>query len=141
MHDNVGLLVGELEGGMYEYKDHFYRFLASFAVRSAEQIVPLLSALLPINSVVDFGCGHGAWLSIWRKAGANVMGLDGPYVNQQHLMIDANEFRTADLSQPIDLGRRFDLVSESESEWLYYGVDTLRNGQANLLIRSCTEAM
>jgi len=32
-------------------------------------------------------------------------------------------------------------VSESESEWLYYIVDTLRNGQANLLIRSCTEAM
>jgi O-antigen/teichoic acid export membrane protein len=33
------------------------------------------------------------------------------------------------------------LVSESESEWLYYIVDTLRKGQANLLIRSCTEAM
>jgi hypothetical protein len=33
------------------------------------------------------------------------------------------------------------LVSESESEWLYSIVDTLRKGQANLLIRSCTEAM
>ena len=33
------------------------------------------------------------------------------------------------------------LVSESESEWLYYIVDTLRRGQANLLMRSCTEAM
>ncbi len=33
------------------------------------------------------------------------------------------------------------LVSESESEWLYYIVDTLRKGQANLLMRSCTEAM
>src|SRR5467141_1186933 len=33
------------------------------------------------------------------------------------------------------------LVSESESEWLYYIVDTLCKGQANLLIRSCTEAM
>ena len=34
-----------------------------------------------------------------------------------------------------------DLVSESESEWLYSIVDTLRKGQANLLMRSCTEAM
>ena len=33
------------------------------------------------------------------------------------------------------------LVSESESEWLYYIVNTLRKGQANLLMRSCTEAM
>jgi SAM-dependent methyltransferase len=104
----------ELGDSMLEYKDHFYRFLASFAVRSAEQIVPLLSALLPINSVVDFGCGHGAWLSVWRKAGAAVMGVDGPYVDQRHLMIDADEFRTADLSQPIDLGRRFDLVQSLE---------------------------
>jgi len=32
-------------------------------------------------------------------------------------------------------------ASESESEWLYSIVDTLRKGQANLLMRSCTEAM
>jgi hypothetical protein len=33
------------------------------------------------------------------------------------------------------------LVSESESEWLYYIRETLRKGQASLLMRSCTEAM
>ena len=77
---------------MHEYGDNFYRFLAYFAVHSAEQIVPLLSAVLPINSIVDFGCGQGAWLSVWRKTGARVMGVDGSYVDQQHLMIDANEF-------------------------------------------------
>jgi hypothetical protein len=48
---------------VHEYDLDFYRFLASFAVRSAEQIVPLLSAALPIDSVVDFGCGQGAWLT------------------------------------------------------------------------------
>jgi len=100
---------------LHEYKDHFYRFLASFAVRSAEQIVPLLSTVLPINSVADFGCGQGAWLSVWRKAGARVMGVDGPYVDRQHLMIDADEFRAADLSRPIDLGRRFDVVQSLEA--------------------------
>src|SRR5438309_5492600 len=31
-------------------------------------------------------------------------------------------------------GETLDSVSESESEWLYYIVDTLRKGQANLLI-------
>ena len=99
---------------LHEYGDNFYRFLASFAVRSAEQIIPVLNALLPINSVVDFGCGQGAWLSVWRKAGAKVTGVDGPYVDQQHLMIDADEFRGADLSRTIDLGRRFDVVQSLE---------------------------
>ena len=99
---------------MHEYDLDFYRFLASFAVRSAEQIVPLLSAALPIDSVVDFGCGQGAWLSVWRKTAAIVVGVDGPYVDQRHLMIDAHRFHAADLSQPIDLGQRFDLVQSLE---------------------------
>jgi SAM-dependent methyltransferase len=99
---------------LHEYAENFYRFLASFAVRSAEQIVPLLGAALQISSVVDFGCGHGAWLNIWRKAGARVVGVDGPYIDRKHLMIDANEFCAADLSRPIDLGRRFDVVQSLE---------------------------
>lgn len=117
---------------MHEYDDNFYRFLASFAVRSAEQIVPLLSALLPINCVVDFGCGHGAWLSVWRKAGARVIGVDGPYVDRQHLMIDADEFRPADLSQPIDLGRRFDVVQSLEV------AEHLPSSRASEFIRTLT---
>ena len=100
---------------MHEYKDHFYRFLASFSARSAEQIVPLLSTVLRINSVADFGCGHGAWLSVWRKTGATVLGVDGPYVDQRQLMIEADEFRAADLTRPLDLGRRFDLVQSLEA--------------------------
>ncbi len=99
---------------MHEYDADFYSLLASFAVRSAAEVVPLLSASLPVDSVVDFGCGQGAWLSIWRKAGANVTGVDGPYVDRQRLMIEENEFCAADLGRPIDLGRRFDLVQSLE---------------------------
>ncbi len=103
-----------MKSEVHEYDADFYRFLASFAARSAEQIVPLLTTVLPIDSVADFGCGEGAWLSVWRKAGITVMGIDGPYVDRQHLMIDGNEFRAADLSQRMDLGRRFDLVQSLE---------------------------
>ncbi len=48
------------------------------------------------------------------------------------------------LDTPPSINRRHPdscLVSESESEWLYSIVDTLCKGQANLLMRSCTEAM
>lgn len=99
---------------MHEYNSKFYGFLASFAETSAEQVIPLLKAVLPISSVADFGCGQGAWLSVWRKMGANVLGIDGPYVDQRQLMIDAHEFHSADLGDPLRLGRRFDLVQSLE---------------------------
>jgi SAM-dependent methyltransferase len=99
---------------VYEYGSDFYRFLASFAVRSAQRIVPRLTAVLPVRSVVDFGCGQGAWLSVWAAAGTSVTGVDGPYIDPADLLIDPGHFHAADLSAPIDLGRQFDLVQSLE---------------------------
>ena len=62
---------------MHEYGEDFYKFLSSFAVRSAKQVVPVVMSALPVRSVADFGCGQGAWLSVWKDAGATVAGLDG----------------------------------------------------------------
>ncbi len=55
----------------------------------------------------------------------------------------ARQARLTDIRDDLSaLAAKFErLVSESESEWLYSIVDTLRKGQANLLMRSCTEAM
>jgi len=100
---------------MHEYGDDFYAFLSSFAVRSAQRVVPVVLAATGASSVVDFGCGQGAWLSVWKSAGLNVFGVDGPYVNQERLLIDGAEFRPADLAAPIDLGRRFDIVQSLET--------------------------
>ena len=99
---------------MHEYGTDFYRFLASFAVRSAQRIVPKVAAVVAIRNVVDFGCGQGAWLSVWAAAGATVVGVDGPYIDRRGLLIDPGDFHAADLSAPIDLGRQFDLVQSLE---------------------------
>ena len=99
---------------MYQYQADFYRYLASFAIRSAKRVVPQLAGVLPIRSVVDFGCGQGAWLSVWQNAGVSITGVDGFYVDRRHLLIDPAHFHAADLNEPIDLGRRFDLVQSIE---------------------------
>jgi SAM-dependent methyltransferase len=99
---------------VHEYGSNFYRFLASFALQSARQIIPKLTAVVPVRSVVDFGCGQGAWLSVWADAGASVAGVDGPYVDTSRLLIDPRDFHAADLAAPIDLGRQFDLVQSLE---------------------------
>ena len=102
------------EGDVYEYPADFYSYLASFAIRSAQRVVPQLAGVLPIRSVVDFGCGQGAWLSVWQNAGATITGVDGSYVDQRRLLIDPANFHAADLAEPIGLARRFDLVQSLE---------------------------
>jgi len=100
---------------MHEYGNDFYAFLSSFAVRSAQRVVPVVKAATGAASVADFGCGQGAWLSVWQAAGAEVQGVDGPYVDRGRLLIPAERFTPADLAAPIDLGRRFDLVQSLET--------------------------
>jgi SAM-dependent methyltransferase len=98
----------------HEYGEDFYRFLASFAGRSARRIVAELTTALPVRSVADFGCGHGAWLRVWSEAGASVTGVDGSYIDTRKLLIDRSCFRGADLTAPLSLGAKFDLVQSLE---------------------------
>jgi hypothetical protein len=55
-----------------KYNTDFYRFLASPAVYSAEQIVSAVKSAAAARQLYRFGCGHGYWLSAWRKAVADL---------------------------------------------------------------------
>lgn len=99
---------------MTKYDDAFFSYLQTFALRSARRVVPVVQRALPVQSVADFGCGHGAWLYAWREAGAGIAGVDGSYVNQNRLLVPRSAFTAADLAAPLDLGRRFDLAQSLE---------------------------
>ncbi|MDH5527695.1 MAG: methyltransferase domain-containing protein [Nitrospirota bacterium] len=96
---------------MYQYDPDFYRYINKGAIASAQRVVESLTRHLPVRSVADFGCGQGAWLSVWKERHkATVTGLDGDYVDRNGLLIAADEFTPVDLTRPLDLGRRFDLA-------------------------------
>ncbi len=101
---------------MYEYDEDFYRYISEGAADSARELIPALLAVLPdpVQSVLDVGCGAGAWLAVWKSHGARVTGLDGDYVSRDRLLIDTGEFVAADLAQGFDLGSRYDLVQSLE---------------------------
>ena len=100
---------------MYEYNSSFFDGTDRAAFLSAESVIRPLSEVLKIGSVLDLGCSRGAWLSCWReRTGAEIFGVDGPFVNQSHLHIPADSFLSYDLSLPLSLGRRFDLVESLE---------------------------
>ena len=97
---------------MYKYDDDFYSYIDAGARRSAELLLPTLLQVLPSNvrSVLDVGCGAGAWLSVWKSLDSEVLGLDGSYVKSTQLLIKPEEFRAIDVSRSFELDKTFDLV-------------------------------
>jgi SAM-dependent methyltransferase len=97
------------------YSRDYYSAFVGGATRSADIVLPLVRAMIPVHSVADFGCGPGAWLAAWTRLGVtDIAGCDGPYVASDSLLIDPARFVARDLSAPVRLGRRFDLVQSLE---------------------------
>lgn len=95
----------------YNYNDRYYDYVNNSALRSARVIILPLCNAFQIKSVLDVGCGEGAWLSVWRKFGIeDICGLDGDYVDRNRLLIDHASFNSIDLTQGFNLYRSFDLV-------------------------------
>lgn len=97
------------------YSGGFYDYIDAGSRASARAVARLLLGELAIGSVLDVGAGHGAWAAEWMAAGVpDVTAVDGDYVARDRLAIPAERFRAHDLSLPLDLGRRFDLVQSLE---------------------------
>lgn len=100
-----------IAAGHPQYGDAFFTSISVGAAHSANVVVPLLLASLPVESVVDVGCGRGMWLRPFVAAGcADVLGIDGDYMPVETLVIPPDRFIARDLTQKIDLNRSFDLA-------------------------------
>ena len=87
----------------------------SGSIESAKIIAPIITRMINPNSVVDLGCGTGEFLSIFRYKGINdILGIDGPWINKEKLMIPAKNFFTYDLNKKLRINRRFDLAISLE---------------------------
>jgi SAM-dependent methyltransferase len=99
------------EAGATRYDNAFFDRLEEGSLASAAVIVPILREWLKPRSVVDVGCGRGAWLSVFQEQGAEKMlGIDGPYIDRGQLLIPEPCFLPADLAAMPTLAERFDLA-------------------------------
>ena len=96
---------------MSAYSTRYYEGLKEDSAGSAREVVPLLLGLVPAKTVVDVGCGSGTWAHAYAQAGCDVLGIDGDIVQADQLLIPADRFLRRDLSRPLRLDRRFDLVN------------------------------
>ena len=101
---------------MTSYTPDFYAKISDSASRSAEVVLPLVfDALGRPASVLDVGCGTAGWLAVASSLGVeDVLGVDGDYLPREQLRIPADRFSPNDLTRPLDIGRRFDLVMTLE---------------------------
>lgn len=77
---------------------------------TAEIVVPILIERYKPASVLDLGCNTGRWLMWFMECGVyDVAGIDGDNMLDE-LRIPLYNFIPADLTKPIHLGRKFDLV-------------------------------
>jgi SAM-dependent methyltransferase len=100
---------------MTTYSRRWFAGQVATALSSADMVVPLMIDLVRPASVVDVGCGLGAWLAAFVRAGVtDVIGVDGDYIDRAMLKIPAERFHARDLVAPLSLDRTFDLAVSVE---------------------------
>jgi SAM-dependent methyltransferase len=100
-----------METATLDYDAGFYEMLDRTSRESARVVVPVVMELLSPSSILDFGCGRGAWLAEFCENGVQkTKGVDGDFVNRDQLLIDRSDFAVIDLSKPFALDDKYDLA-------------------------------
>jgi SAM-dependent methyltransferase len=90
------------------YDPQYFAWQKAGAFDSARALLPVVLDLVSPRSILDVGCGTGAWLRTAMELGVrDVLGVDGGTAER---VIPAEHFRQIDLENPLELDRRFDLV-------------------------------
>ena len=97
------------------YNRKYYQSIEPGSSASASEVISVIQSFISPASVVDIGCGTGAWLAEWKKKGATeIHGIDGKHIRPEQLLIDMENFQIADLEKMIYPSRKFDLVTSLE---------------------------
>jgi len=82
---------------------------------SARNVLPHVFEIVKPRSVIDFGCGGGAWLSTCKDLGVvDICGVDGHYVDTSRLLFPSTHFVAHDLRHLYRSPRSFDLAISLE---------------------------
>ena len=106
------------------YSPKFFEHIRDMSSGSAAAAVPKILEVYPARSVIDVGCGIGAWLKAFADRGVTrIAGIDGDYVDRNRLMVPAACFVGCDLDVPFSFtalhrslggSQRFDLAISLE---------------------------
>lgn len=81
---------------------------------SNSQLAQAIVATLGPQSVVDVGCGIGLLIREIAASGADVLGLEGTWLDEDSMVLASDSYKRLDLEQPFSLDRRFDVCCSIE---------------------------
>lgn len=118
------------------YDEQFYSSSAADLGRtSAAAVAGMVHEIVRPSSMVDFGCGNGAWVKAFAELGVDDhTGIDGPWVDREWLEFDAGRFQERDLAAGVSLDRTFDLAMSVEV------AEHLPGASADRFVATLTEA-
>jgi hypothetical protein len=98
------------------YDDTFYKQLLSGMSSSAESVLRIVFEFYKPESVVDVGCGRGAWLAVCGILGARILdGFDGTWIKPSDMLDPRIKFQAIDLESTLPSPvRRYDLAISVE---------------------------
>lgn len=98
------------------YDENFYDSSATDLGRtSAQAVVAEVFKYVQPSSLIDLGCGNGAWTRAFADRGIeDYVGVDGPWVDPAWLDIPADHFRHGDLAVGAGIDRQYDLAISVE---------------------------
>jgi ribosomal protein L11 methylase PrmA len=82
------------------YSHKFYDLQKAKSLLSAKEIVPIILEIFEPKSIVDIGCGSGAFLSIFQQQGINnILGIDAGDIDESNLFIPIDKFLKCNLEK------------------------------------------
>lgn len=96
---------------LYHYGDDFFAYQQIGSLSSARAVAPIVKRDLRPTSILDVGCGAGAWVLAYGESGvADVAGVDASYVRPDRLMFDPSRFQAVNVAGVFRMGRSFDMA-------------------------------
>ena len=114
------------------YDQHFFEDANQLKIKTAEQVASVVNTFFDFRTVFDIGCGMGLYINELFKTGKVVMGCD---YSADAIKMSCKDFLIfqADISKPIILNQRFDLVMCFEV------AEHIHQIYSKQLVSNCTE--
>jgi SAM-dependent methyltransferase len=117
------------------YDESFYQSQLDISLVSARIYLKFLWQFFQPVSVLDVGCGRGAWLKACHELGSKTLfGFDGNWNSQSSMIEPSINFRSMDLNKPFSLPQKVDIAITLEV------AEHLEPSKAPQLIKCITDA-
>lgn len=105
--NKLGIATPEL---IYGINDRWLDLVSTTPVEEAHAVADVLYEEFEPDSVIDFGCGLGRYLTGFQAHGVTIHGVEGYSRAQDHAEIPTDALTIHDLREPLELDRRYDLA-------------------------------